>query len=116
MTNFLSFSCAPSCCSGLSRSGNAGRMFRIIPDLMIQSCSHTSLRFVFDEEAKNSSQLEKVLSQLHLIVDGKASAGISYNRPVPFYKTGYDRQQWLKFHADNFSTAEYIGFVDAVSF
>ena len=28
------------------------------------------------------------------------------------YKKGYDRQQWLMFWADNFTTAEYVGFID----
>jgi hypothetical protein len=36
----------------------------------------------------------------------------NYTAISPVYKKGYDRQQWLMFWADNFTTAEYVGFVD----
>lgn len=32
--------------------------------------------------------------------------------PFPYYKTGHDRQQYDMFWADNFTKAEYVGFVD----
>jgi len=37
---------------------------------------------------------------------------ISLNEPSSFYSKGYDRQQLLMFWADNYTSAEYVGFVD----
>ena len=38
---------------------------------------------------------------------------VTFGPIAPFYKSGYDRQQWTMFWADNYSTSEYIGFVDS---
>jgi hypothetical protein len=37
---------------------------------------------------------------------------LTSNEPSTYYKRGHDRQQRLMFWADNFTTAEYVGFVD----
>jgi hypothetical protein len=37
---------------------------------------------------------------------------IDYIPQSVYYQTGYDRQQWFMFWADNFTTSEYVGFVD----
>ena len=36
-----------------------------------------------------------------------------YGYPAPYHLSGHDRQQWLMFWADNFTTSDYIGFVDS---
>ena len=37
---------------------------------------------------------------------------IADNHPSSYYRRGIDRQQLLMFWADNFTTAEYVGFAD----
>lgn len=71
------------------------------------------LRFLFDDEARNSSEYSRMFTEMQNIVEGKAHTVVTYNSPSHHYKTGYDRQQWLKFNADNFTSSEYVGFVDA---
>lgn len=43
-----------------------------------------------------------------------AGARLVHSPPLPFNK-GHDRQQHLMFWADNFTTREYVGFVDTGS-
>lgn len=75
--------------------------------------SQTSVLVLFDEESRNSSEFEKVSTHIKTLEQKyNAPIKVAFNHHTPNYKTGYDRQQWLKFNADNFSEAEYVGFVD----
>lgn len=75
--------------------------------------SNTSLLIIINEEnfqgviqANISSKLEEYR---HFITGG---INIKLTPPSEYYIKGHDRQQLLMFWADNFTTAEYVGFVD----
>jgi hypothetical protein len=76
--------------------------------------SNTSLLLVYDEEAKSSKHVIDVNSSAYALKSrvpgGIETLGIP---KFPFYTTGYDRQQYNMFWADNFTSSEYIGFVDS---
>ena len=78
------------------------------------SLSKTSLLLLADEEHRGTAidndthvTLQKLNSQI------AGGARIAYNAPTPYYNDhGHDRQQLLMFYADNYTNAEYVGFVD----
>ena len=75
--------------------------------------SNTKLRALFDSEITSTSEYGIARD---IITTFNVSHGfdiyISLNEPSNFYSKGYDRQQLLMFWADNYTTAEYVGFVD----
>lgn len=75
--------------------------------------SNTSVILAYDDELA-SSQFVRELKATVETLPVKIPGGISLIGipEFPYYKEGYDRQQYEMFWADNFTTAEYIGFVD----
>ena len=75
--------------------------------------SNTTLSIIYDFELRNSAALKEMkstfLSMKHLIFGGLNFHPI---QPSTYYRNGGDRQQLVMFWADNFTTSEYIGFVD----
>lgn len=75
--------------------------------------SNTSLNVVYDAELESSlwvATYKGTLSELAPSVPGGVKmTGIP---SFPYYKSGYDRQQYDMFWADNFTNAEFVGFVD----
>ncbi len=77
--------------------------------------SKTSLLLLLDSENRGN----EVDSSIHAFVKDsllpKIPGGvrIAYNDPSKYYSGhGHDRQQLIMFWADNFTSAEYVGFVD----
>lgn len=78
---------------------------------MFWPTEHFRLNVVLDDEiledhifGGNIMELARNLSLPHVKV--------VYEAPSSVYGTGYDRQQWSMFWADNHTTATYVGFVD----
>ena len=77
--------------------------------------SKTKLRFLIDEEEKNRTKLSNV-QPIILDASSKIPGGvsISFNSASDYYGgKGWNRQQLLMFYPDNFSTSEFVGFVDS---
>ncbi len=76
--------------------------------------SNTSLMLVYDEERGTSEYMrltrDTVKEIAHRIPGGVKFVSVP---PFPYYRHGYDRQQYNMFYADNFTTSEYVGFIDA---
>ena len=92
--------------------------------------SKVKLRLIFDEEIgptmpKGNLTIlyQDAMHMVHSYVEKRKKyvpsfdlsslLNITYGPISPYYKNGYDRQQWMMFWADNYSTSEYIGFVDS---
>ena len=92
--------------------------------------SKVTLRLVLDEEigpampkGNLTSLYHDAMQLLSVYVDKRRKyiptfdlsslLNVTYGPISSIYKSGYDRQQWMMFWADNFSTSEYIGFVDS---
>ena len=80
--------------------------------------SNTSIRLLLDAELIGSPLVvmhitNPIASLKSTLGDAFPNIFISYNDPKEnVYKTGHDRQQYLMFLADNFTDAEYVGFMD----
>lgn len=77
--------------------------------------SRTTLRLLIDSEQKTSTLIENFIQNIinKVSIDGLDIVNITYNDYVSnVYRSGYDRQQYLMMVADNFTDAEYVGFVD----
>lgn len=76
--------------------------------------SRTSLRVIIDEEWKTHPlglEAKKTVDNAKAIV---YNASVTYMEQSPWYNNlGYDRQQFAMYWADNYTNAEYVGFVDA---
>jgi hypothetical protein len=75
--------------------------------------SNVSVRVALDGEDENSEHYNRVKSVFEG-VKGRIPGGISI-QPITetgFYRNGKDRQQLMMFWADNFTSAEYVGFCD----
>ena len=81
--------------------------------------SKTTLRVVLDEEVKDTPLYNHTWTTLQQKLAKHPSyrpdlLTLTLGMQSPYYKEkGYDRQQWMMFWADNYSTSEYVGFVDA---
>jgi hypothetical protein len=77
--------------------------------------SNTSLLFQCDSETVNDGHfiphLKRTVSALKKRIPG--GVNLIDVPKYPFYTAGYDRQQYNMFWADNFTSSEFIGFVDA---
>lgn len=60
----------------------------------------------------------EMLSKLSSIPRIKDITGHKYNKPDPgvYGGAGHIRQQYLMFYADNFTSSEFVGFVDTDAF
>ncbi len=69
---------------------------------------------VMDDESREAHNLaDRLLS----LTSAFAQSRLEYNSPSTYYgRNGHDRQQLIMFWADNFTEAEYIGFVDTDTF
>lgn len=75
--------------------------------------SNTSLRIFFDEEKINMPEYHVATNSLWTAPIHDFKVDISLSLQSPYYNgRGYDRQQLLMFYADNYTTKEYVGFVD----
>ena len=90
--------------------------------------SKVTLRLIFDEEvgptmpkgnrthlytaAWNSINYYVDAYKKYRPFDPSSLFRVNFTAISPVYRRGYDRQQWVMFWADNFTTAEYVGFVD----
>jgi hypothetical protein len=75
--------------------------------------SRTSLNIVYDSEngdSYNFKEMQQYITKYANQLPGPYR--LTSNEPSTYYKRGHDRQQRLMFWADNFTTAEYVGFVD----
>ena len=85
--------------------------------------SNTTLRIIFDEEQQTTPQFHEANSSIHTLLHQlreieysiqPSFLNLTMGARAPYYNDrGYDRQQWMMFWADNFTTSEYVGFVDA---
>jgi hypothetical protein len=80
--------------------------------------SNTSLVFVVDEEKRETTELNEFRRLVKAYSDQTPSQPkitVKSNAPTVFNSknNSYDRQQLLKFYADNFTGAEFVGFVDS---
>ena len=87
-------------------------------DVLVQSlhmfwpAEHVRLVVVLDDESEEDHAWGAALGAL-IEPYQFASVRVLYEPPEPeVYNTGHDRQQWSMFWADNFTSAEYVGFVD----
>ena len=79
---------------------------------MFWPAEHVRLLVVLDDENEDDHAWGADLKTL-LDTYGFASARVEFEPPTEdVYITGHDRQQWSMFWADNFTSAEYVGFVD----
>ena len=68
---------------------------------------------VLDEEQRDADFESTLLSQTRSM----AQSHVEYNAPSIYYDgIGHDRQQLIMFWADNFTDADFVGFVDTDSF
>lgn len=77
--------------------------------------SNTSLTVVYDEEKESWPCVRDVSQTLDQVEkEGRVPGGVSMLpiKQSTVYNSGYDRQQYSMFWADNFTKAEYVGFVD----
>ena len=75
-----------------------------------------SLRILFDEEA--IPQRQGVYNMIHETFKPQEKhwpGGVSYTSspPSPYYRNGGSRQQLMMMWADNYTTSEYVAFVDS---
>jgi hypothetical protein len=76
--------------------------------------SLTSLNVLYDSEDSNSYHFEEtqeLLAKYAYKLPGPYR--LTPNSPSNYQRRGYDRQQRLMFWADNFTTAEFVGFADS---
>lgn len=80
--------------------------------------SKTKLLFLVDEEQRNSTALTHLQQEIKIYPRLQQSARVGFNNPPPEYYggNGHNRQQFLMFYADNYTTSEYVGFVDTDCF
>lgn len=78
----------------------------------------TKLLLLIDEEKRNSTGTQEVENYLATIPRMKGLYRLGYNQLEPIYYSGIGaiRQQYLMFYADNFTSAEFVGFCDTDSF
>ncbi len=77
--------------------------------LLFWPLQHLNMVIVLDQESR-STELETLI-ETHTKTFNTCS--IRYNKPNQFYGgQGHDRQQLIMFWADNFTSSEYVGFVD----
>lgn len=78
----------------------------------------TKLLILVDEEHRGSEGVKTISDKLTAIDRMKGLWRIGYNNPNTTYYHGMGsiRQQYLMFYADNFTKAEFVGFVDTDAF
>lgn len=84
--------------------------------------SKTTLRVVVDEELRGTVLLNRTWARIRETVAfqhpriSSSLLDLTYG-PISdsYHGNGYDRQQWMMFWADNYTSAEYVGFVDTDS-
>jgi hypothetical protein len=76
--------------------------------------SNTSLILAYDQEHENSSHIKSMNATVESST-GKFPGGLQLLGipKYPYYTRGYDRQQYNMFWADNFTSSEFIGFMDS---
>lgn len=72
------------------------------------------LLLLVDADTKDLARFKRELWDL--VSPHANSVRIVENDPPKIYRTGHDRQQLLMLWADNFTTAEFVGFLDADTF
>ena len=80
--------------------------------------SKVVLNLVVDEGTENSTLFDKHIG--NVIRDKRRLHGDSFvptkiviaRNEVGIYETGHDKQQYIMFYADNYTTSEYVGFID----
>ena len=71
------------------------------------------LVIVLDEESRDADLESRLLNQTSSL----SRSRLEFNPPSIYYdRVGHDRQQLIMFWADNFTDAEFVGFVDTDSF
>lgn len=81
--------------------------------------SNTSLLLLMDSEDSSTPKFRDVLNYVHEHVKPHVPGGVRHalNNPIPADRhLGHDRQQRIMFYADQWSRAEYVGFVDTDCF
>ena len=74
--------------------------------------SRVRINAILDSELINTTLASYYINVLNSLTD-KFAVEISLNDPTPYYNgKGYDRQQLIKFWSDNFTTSDFVGFVD----
>ena len=69
---------------------------------------------VLDGEAKGIDRLAAIIrSEVENLLPYSTQIIINYNFPAINFGRGWDRQQWIMFWADNFTTSKHVGFVDS---
>ena len=69
---------------------------------------------VLDGEAKEIDKYAAIIrTEVENLLPNSTQIIINYNFPTVKFGRGWDRQQWIMFWADNFTTSDYVGFVDS---
>ncbi len=77
------------------------------------SISNTSLVLTYDKETSNSQFVKDMTLTMQALSKRLYGRWNMIGIPTfPYYREGYDRQQYNMFWADNYTTSDYIGFVD----
>lgn len=76
--------------------------------------SNTKLMIMLDEEERQNSYIPTIEAAFQSHEALKNRSRIVFNEVPPVYydNSGWKRQQYLMMYADNFTSAEYVGFVD----
>jgi hypothetical protein len=80
--------------------------------------SNTSIVFVVDAErthVKEYAEFQKLVRAHIEPMAAKPVVSFKINYPTLFHNQSYDRQQFIKFYADNYTSSEFVGFVDSDS-
>ena len=80
--------------------------------------SKTKLKLLIDDEMKSEYGATAISNLLPMLKEKfSLEISISYNLPSVYYdgqRRGWNRQQMLMFYPENFSTSEFVGYVDTV--
>jgi hypothetical protein len=78
--------------------------------------SNSSLRLLFDAEHKGHGYTNEIVTTFESALGPKKMPGglaVTYAEPSEWYHRPTDRQQLLMMWADNFTSSEYVAFVDS---
>jgi hypothetical protein len=80
--------------------------------------SKTKLLIVLDEEQRDSTEVKDAKHYITQFPKLAPQTRFAFNNPNPddYNNQGHNRQQLLMFYADNFTSSEFVGFVDTDTF
>ena len=90
----------------------------LLPTLRVfwpfQYSSHLKIVVILDGEASGIERYARwVQKEINKALPESTQVDVKYNFPTIKFSSGWNRQQWIMFWADNFTTSNYVGFVDS---